>query len=121
MRFLRKTEIRKRVQHLIHQVPALESIFLSADSLEIKRKKIKKFLSDMLIATFDDNPTVPPLEWVLASDAIGVFRNILSARSERLTGFSFLKYIDAILNGRDTTELPTSGSGFFAERIVVAE
>lgn len=115
VRFLRKTEIRKRVQYLIHQVPALESIFLSADSLETKRKKIKKFLSDMLIATFDDNPTIPPLEWVLASDAIGVFRNILSARSERLTGFSFLKYIDAILNGRDTTELPTSGSGFFAE------
>jgi len=115
VRFMKKERIAKRLTGMIQQVPALESIFKSADTIETKRRKIKRFLSDMLASTFDDNPTIPPLEWVLARDAIGVFRNILSVRNERLAGFSFLKYVDAFMNRVGITDLPPPSAGFLAE------
>ncbi|MEW6671084.1 MAG: KamA family radical SAM protein [Thermodesulfobacteriota bacterium] len=106
---------RKKLVQLVHQVPALASIFISREPVKAKRKKIKMLLSDMLMATFEDNPALPPLEWVLTRDAIGVFRNILSVRSEQLAGFSFLRYIDALLNGFDLKDQPDPGPGFLAE------
>jgi len=112
---VKKESIIKRLSRLVHQVPALESIFLSADTIETKRIKVKRFLSDKLVAAFDDNPAIPPLEWLLARDAISVFRNILSVRSERLAGFSFLGYVDALLNGKEVVDQPGPGPGFFAE------
>ena len=106
---------RTKLIRTIQQTPSLASIFLSNDPIETKRKKIKSFLSDMLMSTFDDNPAIPPLEWVLTRDAIGVFRNILSVRSERLAGFSFLGYVDALLNGDGIKGQPRPGPGFLAE------
>ena len=105
---------RKRLIHILNHVPTLKKIFLSSDSLEDKRIKTRAFLSDMLVATFDDNPTIPPLEWVLTRDAIGVFRTILSSRSERLAEFSFLRYIDTLLN-HHLNEIPEPREGFIAE------
>ena len=68
------------------------------------------------MATFDDNPKIPPLEWVLARDSINVCRQILSKRSERLAGFSLLEYVDTILNsGCQPAGLPKPSPGFFAE------
>ena len=106
---------RKKLIQLIQKAHALAAIFRLNAPIETKRKKIKRFLSDMLLATFDDNPTIPPLEWVLTRDAIGVFRNILSARSERLAGFSFLRYVDALLNGNGLKDHPQPALGFLAE------
>jgi lysine 2,3-aminomutase len=95
--------------------PQLKEIFFSKDSIEQKREKIRQFLSNMLMATFEDHPTIPPLEWILTRDAITVFRNILSTRSERLAGYSLLEYIDEILNKSDSKNLVKPESGFWAE------
>jgi lysine 2,3-aminomutase len=112
---LKKERVRNRLNEILNQAPPLKQILLSADSIQSKKTKIRKFLSEMLVATFDDNPTIPPLEWVLTRDAIGVFRTILSNRSERLAGFSFLKYIIGLLNDPDFNSLPRPRAGFFAE------
>jgi len=112
---VKKESVRNRLNEILNQAPDLKRIFLSADSIQSKKIKIRKFLSGMLMATFEDNPTIPPLEWVLTRDAIGVFRTILSSRSERLAGFSFLKYINSLLNNPDFDSLPRPRAGFFAE------
>jgi lysine 2,3-aminomutase len=93
----------------------LKEIIFSSDPIDIKRKKINKFLADMLMATFDDDPAIPPLEWILTRDAIRVFRNILSTRNESLAGFSLLQYINDLLHKENFEQIQMPGSGFFAE------
>jgi len=111
-----KETIKKKLIKIIDHAPELKPIFLSAESLHTKRIKIRNYLSRMLVATFDDNPKIPPLEWVLTRDASNVCRRILSKRSERLAGFSLLKYVDTLLNGGTQPEhLPKPSPGFFAE------
>ena len=41
VRIVKKERVVKKLQNLIGQVPALESIFLSGESIESKRRKIK--------------------------------------------------------------------------------
>lgn len=69
----------------------------------------------MLIDTFDDDPKLPTLQWVLTRDAIIAFRNIISRRSASLAGFSFLKYINNLIHEDGTNSIPTPTPGFFAE------
>jgi lysine 2,3-aminomutase len=106
---------RQRTLKVLEIAPELKKIFLSKTSVEVKRERIRRFLSKMLIAVFEDNPTVPPLEWVLTRSAIRVFRNIVSKRNERLAGFSLVEYIHNILTGKSPgiTQPPTPD--FFAE------
>ncbi len=106
---------KERFLTTLDHAPQLKEVLLSTYPLEKKREKIRQFLSNMLMATFEDNPTIPPLEWILTRDAITVFRNILSTRSERLAGYSLLEYLDALLNGSDLQELVEPESGFWAE------
>lgn len=113
---MRKEKIKENFLCIFNIVPGLKKILISADTLEIKRKRLRYFLSDMLIETFEDNPSIHPLEWILARDAIRIFMNILSLRSEKLTGFSFLAYTNDILNNHNElqdSEKPSAG--FFAE------
>jgi lysine 2,3-aminomutase len=111
-----KESVKRRLRKIIDHAPELKSIFLSTESLDTKRTQIRDYLSRMLVATFDDNPKIPPLEWVLTRDAINVCRRILSKRSERLAGFSLLEYVDTFLNGASQPEdLPAPSPGFFAE------
>jgi len=107
--------IRKRVLDLLATAPALKDILCSSDTVPVKRQQLRRFLANMLTATFDDDPTIPPLEWVLTRDAIGVFRNILSARNERLAGYSFLQYVHDLIHNEDLREVETPAEGFFAE------
>ena len=108
--------IKRKLLKIFDTAPTLKEIMLSADSTEIKRSKIRKFLSLMLIATFDDDPTIPPLEWVLTRDAIGAFRTILSARSERLAGYSFLRYVNELFHKASSLKgIEKPSSVFFAE------
>jgi lysine 2,3-aminomutase len=95
--------------------PELKVIIRSEDPLGIKRQRFRQVLSKQLLATFDDEPTIPPLEWVLTRDAIRAFRTILSARSERLAGFSFLQYINDLIHHSDRDGLESPSLGFLAE------
>lgn len=106
---------KERFINTLDQAPLLKEILLSKESLDQKREKIRQFLSKMLIATFEDHPTIPSLEWILTRDAITVFRNILSTRSERLAGYSLLKYIDELLNKPDSENIAKPEPGFWAE------
>jgi lysine 2,3-aminomutase len=107
--------IKQRTLKILDLSPELKTIFLSGDSLEAKRDRIRSFLSRMLMAVFEDNPTIPPLEWVLTRSAITVFRNIVSKRNERLAGFSLVEYIDNIVTGASTKNTPAPKADFFAE------
>jgi lysine 2,3-aminomutase len=112
---MEKESIRNRLDKILSNAPVLKEIIFSSDPIDIKRKKINKFLTDMLMATFDDDPAIPPLEWILTRDAIRVFRNILSTRNESLTGFSLLQYINDLLHKENFEQIQMPGSGFFAE------
>ena len=112
---MERKRIRKKLVKLLEVSPPLKEILLSEDTLESKRNRIRTFLADMLVVTFDDDPTIPPLEWVLTRDAIGVFRTILSSRSERLAGFSFLGYLNDLLHKPHYRDVPRPEAGFFAE------
>jgi lysine 2,3-aminomutase len=111
-----KESVKRKVEKILNIVPELKAILLSTDSLDTKRARVRDYLSQMVVNTFEDDPKIPPLEWVLTRDAINVCRRILSERSERLAGFSLLKYLDAIVNGNAHPEgLADPGPGFFAE------
>jgi lysine 2,3-aminomutase len=106
---------KQRTLKILGIAPELKEIFLSGASLETKRDRIRNFLSRMLIAVFEDNPTIPPLEWVLTRSAITVFRNIVSKRNERLADFSLVEYIDNLLTGNAPKQTPAPTADFFAE------
>jgi len=106
---------KKRLLNILEMVPPLKKIVVSDNSFEKKREKIRDLLNTMLINTYDDNPDLPSLAWMLSRDAILVFRNITSRRSEKVSGFSFLGYLnDLIHNGKTSSNTPPSPD-FFAE------
>ena len=112
---MEKEKIRNRFDKILNNAPALKEIIFSLDSIDIKRKKINKFLADMLMSTFEDEPAIPPLEWILTRDAIRIFRNIVSARNESLAGFSLLQYINDLLHKENFEQMQIPDPGFFAE------
>ncbi len=112
---MNRTRIQKRFNRIFTPTPELKEIVFSSADLEKKRQRARKFLSIQLMATFDDNQTIPPLEWVLTRDAIRTFRNILAPRSERLSNFSVLRYVNDLLNSENTKDLQMPQPGFFAE------
>ena len=112
---IKKEKTRQRLLNVLDFAPAIKEIMLSSDTIDLKREKIRRFLTDMLIATFDDNPTIPPLEWILTRDAVNVMKNILSLRSERLCGYSLLQYMDDLLHRPASKDLEEPNSAFFAE------
>jgi len=110
-----EVRLKKKLLRILDQIPPLKDIMASDNHLEEKRKRIRKFLAKRLISTFEDTPEIPSLKWVLTRDSIGVFGRIISNRSEALSNFSFLKYInDMIHEGRKNVVIKPS-SGFFAE------
>ncbi len=108
-----RERIRERLISVLDIAPELMSIFLADSPIHVKRTKARSFLSRLLTDTFEDNPKIPSLEWILTRDAIGVLRRIFSARSERLAGFSLVEYLNDILIGAGGVEKPRQG--FFAE------
>ncbi len=113
---MEKDRIKKKLLKILELAPELKEIFLSSEmTLEQKRKEIRYYLSDLLFATFEDNPRIPPLEWILTRSAFEVFRNILSTRNEKLAGQSLLQYIDNLLHKDDIKNIEKPNQGFFAE------
>jgi len=107
--------IKNRVLKALRPIPELKTIMASREPLEKKRAKVRALLNSLLIKTFDDNPTLPSLKWVLTRDAILVFRNIISKRSEKLARFSFLGYMNDLIHGSKKNPIPQPSPGFFAE------
>lgn len=105
----------KRLLTILGIVPPLKKILFSEDSLEKKRTKIRDLLNTMLIDTYDDNPDLPSLTWVLRRDAILVFRHITSRRSEKIAGFSFLGYLNDLINQNKNSVGKSPSPDFFAE------
>jgi len=107
--------VRERLLKIFDGIPAIKEILISKEDIENKRKKIVDQLNTMLIATFDDDPLIPPLKWDLRMEAIRVFRKILSRRDEKLTGYSFLNYIHNIITKKDLKGIEKPSSDFYAE------
>ena len=63
-------KIQQRLSQIFDISPPLKSIIFSSDPLNQKKKKFRRFLTDQLLSTFDDDPAIPPLEWVLTRDAV---------------------------------------------------
>lgn len=108
-------QFKKRLLKTLEPLPELKKILTSEDLLEEKRIKIRGLLNSLLIKTFDDNPTLPSLKWLLSRDAILVFRNIISKRSEELAQFSFLGYLNSLIHGNKKKSCLPPTSDFFAE------
>ena len=112
---MEKHKIKARLIRILEISPPLKEILLSSDSVDEKRERISRLLGDLLDATFYDDKTIPPLEWVLMRDTIRVFRSIISPRSERLIGHSFLRYVNDLLHKDDLKDLNGPEQGFLAE------
>ncbi len=112
---MEKHKIKAKLIRILEISPPLKEILLSSDSVDEKREKISRLLGDLLDATFYDDETVPPLEWVLMRDTIRVFRSIISPRSERLIGHSFLRYVNDLLHKDDLKDFNGPEQGFLDE------
>jgi lysine 2,3-aminomutase len=110
---MEKKRIQNKLLRILDTAPALKEAFLSSPSLDVQRGKIREFLSSLIVKTYDDE--TPPLEWILVRDAIRVFRTLLSPRSERLVGYSFLQYIRDLLYMENLKEIEKPSPDFFAE------
>ncbi len=107
--------LKNKLIRILDQIPSLKEIMISDDDLEGKRKKIKKILAEKLISTFDDSPKIPSLQWVLTRDTIELFSRIISPRSETISKFSFLKYMNDIIHEGEKNSVTKPSPGFFAE------
>jgi lysine 2,3-aminomutase len=112
---MEKEGIRNKLLRILDIAPALKEILISSESVDIKRSKIRRFLADVHAATFSDDHTVPPLEWILARDTIRIFRTLIWPRSEILAGHNFLKYLDDLLHAESFREIEKPKPDFFAE------
>jgi len=112
---MEKEKTKKKLLKILDIAPELKEILLSESTLDEKRQKIRYFLADILYATFEDNPTIPHLEWILTRSAVNVFKNIISERSERLADFSFLQYMENLLHTKTLKGMVKPDAGFLAE------
>jgi len=112
---MEKKRIRNKLLRILDIAPALKEILISSESVDIKRAKIGRFLADVHAAIFYNDHTVPPLEWILARDAIRAFRTLIWPRSEILAGHSFLKYLDDLLHAESLRGIEKPKPDFFAE------
>jgi lysine 2,3-aminomutase len=104
----------QRLMRILDIYPPLKEILLSELPLNEKRRRVRKVFGELITRTFDDDPSMPSLQWALARDCLLRFRKLISLRSEKLAGFSFLQYVDDLVHNRPNQSLPPS-SGFFAE------
>lgn len=104
----------RQVRTLIAMDKTMESILLADQPLEEKRRQLRSHLSNLLLQMYDQSRDMASLEWITCRDAIWVLRNILNSRSEQLSGFSLLAYLEGLLHGPPGTVSPP-GRGFLAE------
>jgi lysine 2,3-aminomutase len=111
---MNRRQIRERLTNILAKVPDLKETLSSHAETELKRTEIKHRLLLLLAQTYDENPAIEPLEYILRRDAIYVFLKILKRRNEQLSGFSLLSYLQDALNpAAPCVEIPTPA--FLAE------
>lgn len=106
-------KIRPRLLNILGMAPVLKEIFLSGQAIDDKKEAIRNWLSQQLSDTFEANPDIPPLEYILRREAISVLRKILAQRNENLAGYSLIQYVDDLLAGDQQVEKPSTA--FLAE------
>lgn len=112
---MNKNDKLNKLRQIIAIDKDLETILISRGSLEEKRSRLRNYLANMLLTVFDESRRIPPLEWIVCRDAIWVLRNILAPRSEELSGFSLLDYLDRLLNSDNHIGQKPLSSAFLAE------
>ena len=105
---------RQKCIQILEIAPEIKKILLSSDSIDLKKKRLANYLSELGDDTFGDDP-IPPLEGVLIRRIISVFRNLISVRSEQTLGYNFLSYINDLLHGDDLKSVEEPSPAFFAE------
>jgi lysine 2,3-aminomutase len=105
----------KKLERILGIYPPLHKIICSKTPVEQKRTRIRRLLRELLVEAFNAELSHHPLKWVQVRDCIRVFRRFISRRSEQMTGFSFLRYVNDIMQPGNGKDLETPSPGFFAE------
>lgn len=95
--------------------PEIEAILNSREGLEDKRTNLRDYLANTLTRISDNSDPIRPMEWILCRDAVWVFRSIINPRSEELSEFSVLGYLDLLINGTTDDVIPEVSEAFVAE------
>jgi lysine 2,3-aminomutase len=111
----RTQRLKNKILNILDLAPPLKEILCSDALPESKRIKFQHFLGVLLREPFEEDSSIPPLEWIIARNAIEAFRNIISARSERIAAFSFLNYLNDLVQQEDYRDMPLPSKGFMAE------
>jgi len=112
---MKKQQIKTRLRNILSIAPQLHDIIVSSATVEEIKDDVHTWLSDILAETYKDNSNIKPLEYILVHDAINVFRRILSDRSEKLAGYSFIGYLVTLLTASNDEVFERPTAGFFAE------
>lgn len=112
---MKKQQIKTRLRNILSIAPQLHDIIVSSATVEEKKDDVHTWLSDILVKTYKDNSNIKPLEYSLVHDAITVFRRILSDRSEKLAGYSFIGYLVTLSTASNDEVFERPTTGFFAE------
>ena len=112
---MKKQQIKTRLRNILSIAPQLHDIIVSSATVEEKKDDVHTWLSDILVRTYKDNSNIKPLEYSLVHDAITVFRRILSDRSEKLAGYSFIGYLVTLSTASNDEVFERPTTGFFAE------
>jgi lysine 2,3-aminomutase len=112
---MKKQQIKTRLRKILSIAPQLHNILVSSATLEEKKDDIHTWLSDRLAETYKDNSNIKPLEYILVHEAITVFRRIVSDRSEKLAGYSFIEYLVILSTASNDEVFERPTAGFFAE------
>jgi lysine 2,3-aminomutase len=105
----------EKLQAAVALNPEIYAILISSRSLEEKRSCLRDYLANILAEISDNTDPIRPMEWILCRDAVWVFRSILNSRSEELSEFSVLAYLDSLLNNRSEGESLEISEGFVQE------
>ena len=112
---MKNQQIKTRLRNIFSISPQLLDIIESPDTVEKKKDNVRTWLSEILAETYKDNSNIKALEYILAREAINVFRRMLSDRSEKLAGYSLIGYLVSLLTDSDKRVFERPTAGFFAE------
>ncbi len=115
VKMMNKQQEISRLSAILDMAPELKTILTSDQQSDAKKRAIRHWLSLQLAETYEENPDIPPLEYILRRDAIDVFRKIISERNENLAGYSMIEYIESLLSNYAKKPADHPSPAFLAE------